>query len=234
MSAAGGGDRTPARQLVLDLARDPSYAADDFLVSSCNEAAHAAVQRWPHWPDGVLLLIGPAGSGKSHLAAIWAERSGARRLDPAAMAADEPAASPAVLEDCDRRQPVEGAFFHYLNALRGQGGSLLVTARTEPGRWSVGTPDLLSRLRLAPTATIAPPDPALIRAVIVKLFADRQIAIDEEVVSYAARHCEQSFAAVSRFVALADEAAMAAGRRITRPLAAAIVAVLADDDQGPT
>ncbi len=235
MSAAGGRGRHPARQLALELARAPSYAADEFLVSPGNEAAHDAVMRWPAWPDPVLLLVGPAGSGKSHLAAIWEERAKARRLDAAAVAAEAAIDEPLVLEDCDRHPPDEGAFFHFLNALRGTRGSLLMTARVEPGLWSIRTPDLLSRLRLSPVATIASPDSALIRAVIVKLFADRQIAIEEDVVNYAARHCEQSFAAVNRFVKLADETAMAAGRRITRPLAASIVSELGfeDGNQGP-
>ena len=238
MSAADGRGWPPARQLLLDLARAPSFTADEFLTSSCNESAHDAIMRWPDWPDRALLLLGPAGSGKSHLAAIWAERAQARSVDLSAMTADEPACGAIVLEDCDRRRCDEDAFFHFLNALRGQGGSLLMTAREGVGRWTIRTPDLLSRLRLAPAATIAPPDPALIRAVIVKLFADRQIAIEEEVVSYAARHCEQSFAAVNRFVALADETAMAARRRITRPLAAAIMSDIDSEDkasdQGPT
>ncbi len=234
MSEPRDGERTggwrPARQLVLDLARDPSYARDEFLVSACNEAAHAAVQRWPDWPDPVLLLIGPAGSGKSHLAAIWTEKSEARLLQAENVARPEPCETPAVLEDCDRLQIREADLFHFLNAMRETKMGLLLTARTPPVSWHLRTPDLLSRLRLAPIAMIDQPDADLIKAVIVKLFADRQIAIDEEVVSYAARHCEQSLDAANRFVAAVDEAALAAGRRITRPLAAGILAALADGE----
>ena len=214
-----------SRQLVLDLGRDPSFDADDFLVSACNETAFAAVLAWPAWPDRALVLLGPPGSGKSHLAAIWASRTEAVYLGPGArlpVALQQGQA--VVIEDCDRFPPDEVALFHQLNILRAAGGWLLITAREQPDFWGLQTPDLLSRLRLAPTMSIGHPDLVLIKSVIVKLFSDRQIVVDEETVAYAARHCERSFSAATRFVAAADSFSLAFRRPITRPLAAQILA----------
>ena len=213
------------RQLVLDLGRDPSYDPDEFLVSSCNETAYAAVRAWPTWPDRAIVLLGPAGSGKSHLAAIWASRAGALKLGPgASLPFEMRQGQAAMMEDCERVRPDEAALFHQLNIVRETGGWLLLTAREPPDRWGLRTLDLLSRLRLAPTVSIGHPDLLLMKSVIVKLFSDRQIYIDEDVVAYAARHCEQSLEAANRFVAAVDEESLASGRRITRPLAARILA----------
>ena len=217
-----------ARQMVLDLTRAPSFDPDDFLVSPANAAAHSLVMAWPDWPSRTLLLTGPAGAGKSHLAAIWAGQAEAQPFEPAALDA---LASDAVLllEDADRAEVPEAALFHLLNLVEESRGWLVVTARAAPDHWGVHTPDLLSRLRRAPMAVIGHPDAPLLRAVMVKLFADRQIRIDAEVVVYAALHCEQSLEAVSRFVAAVDEAALAEGRRITRPLAAKTLAALSNE-----
>ena len=218
-----------ARQLVFDLARAPGFDRDDFLVSAANEAAVAALRAWPAWPTRSLLLVGPPGSGKSHLAAIWAADTGATY---APLGAALPATlwdggdRCVVLEDCDRGVLTEAALFHAINLARETGGSLLMTARASPRNWGVTTPDLASRLRLMTLAEIKRPDNELVKAVLVKLFTDRQILIDEDVVNYAARHCEQSLDAVNRFVAAIDEAALATCRRITRPLAASTLALL--------
>ena len=224
------------RQLVFQLAGNPSYGSDEFLVAGCNEAAHATLMGWPNWPDRVLLLLGPAGSGKSHLAAMWATHSGAARLYPDAIleashwTERHPSAlhPSAILEDCDRLPFDEADLFHILNFVRETGGWLLLTARRPPDRWGLATPDLLSRLRLAPSVAIGSPDDGLIKAVLVKLFSDRQIAIDEDVVNYAARHCEQSLDGIRRFVTAVDEEALSSARRITRPLAAATISALDD------
>ena len=227
MSDPPGERRRPARQLVFDLARDPSFDPDEFLVSSCNEAAYAAITAWPVWPDRVLLLLGPPGAGKSHLAAIWSALSSAvsPKSSTIAIAESFEGETTAVLEDCDRVALDEAVLFHRLNIVRETGGWLLMTARTPPDRWDLRTPDLLSRLRLAPTVTIGRPDVVLMKSVMVKLFADRQIAIDEDIITYAVRNCEQSLDAVRSFVAAIDEASLTHGRRITRPLA---VVTLAD------
>lgn len=218
-----------ARQLVLDLSRAPGFDRDDFLVSPANEAAVAAVRAWPDWPSRTLLLIGPPGSGKSHLAAIWAADTGAT-FAPTALAPPpslwEGGGRCVVLEDCDRPTISEAAFFHTLNLVHETGGWLIMTARLAPRSWGVTMPDLASRLRLATLAEIERPDGELVKAILVKLFLDRQILIDDDVISYAARHCEQSLEAVNRFVAAIDEAALSGGRRITRALAASTLALL--------
>ena len=223
-----------ARQLVFDLARAPGFDRDDFLVSAANEAAVAAIQTWPDWPGRTLLVTGPTGSGKSHLAAIWAADVGATVAGSLDFSLWDGGGRSVLLEDCDSGKNAEPAFFHALNLVRETGGWLLMTARSGPRCWGIRTPDLLSRLRLSPIATIHPPDSELMKAVLIKLFADRQIFIDEDVIAYAARHCEHSLEAVNRFVAAVDEAALATGRRITRPLAAHTLASLqASDTDGP-
>ncbi len=219
---------SPSRQLILDLTRAPALDTDDFLVSPANADAFAMVDLWPDWPATTLVLVGPPGSGKSHLASIWARRAGARIVrqgEPIDLEAL--AVSPAVvLEDCDRAGHLEAALFHLLNLMREAGGWLAMTARLPPDRWGIGTADLLSRLRLAPTVAIGSPDPALLRAVMVKLFVDRQIRIDADVVTYATLHLDQTLEAVSRFVQAVDDASLAAGRRITKPLAATAIEAL--------
>ena len=222
----------PPRQLILDLARGPSYDPDQFLVSASNALAHAMVDTWPAWSDPVVLLTGPAGAGKSHLGSIWASRSHARVVRPgdALNIGDWRTPVVALVEDCDRAAYPEAGLFHLLNIVKESGGWLLLTARTPPARWSIATPDLISRLRLAPSVAIREPDSALIRAVIVKLFADRQIRIEADVVSYASLHCDRSLEAISAFVDAVDEDALAASRRITRPLAAQTIARLAREN----
>ena len=216
----------PRRQLVLDLSRAPSFDADDFLVAPCNATAHAAVLGWPGaWSDQVLLLVGPAGSGKSHLAHIWAARAQATT----AVSPDQAARGTVLIEDCDRLRPDEAALFHLLNLVREQGGWLLMTARDPPDRWGVRTPDLLSRLRLAPSVAIGPPDEAQLKAVLVKLFADRQLLIAEQLVNFVARRCDRSLGALRDIVAAVDREALVGGQRVTRALASEVLAALAGD-----
>ncbi len=237
------GPKPPGRgsvQLVFDLAQNPSYSSEEFLIADCNEVAYAALASWPNWPDRVMLLLGPAGSGKSHLAAIWAARSAAFRLETQGQlesAARPDGAEAALLEDVDRSPVDEAHLFHLLNSVREAGRWLLLTGRQAPDWWGLKTPDLVSRLRLAPSVLIGPPDLTLMKAVLVKLFADRQMDVDEGVISYASRHCERSLGALRSFVAAVDEASLAAGRRITRPLAISTIEALGDCppmDYGPT
>ena len=220
------------RQLTLDLGGDPSYEPDQFLVSPSNARAHAMIESWPHWPARMLLVQGPTGCGKSHLGAIWCEQAKAVTIRPhdtsglCALLAARDVGRGVLLEDCDRAGHDETALFHLINAIGETGGWLLVTARCPPETWGVETPDLLSRLRAAPTVTIDAPDRTLLKAVLVKLFADRQIRVEEDVVSYAALHCEQSLEAISAFVSAVDEEGLASNRRITRPLATQIISRL--------
>lgn len=209
-------------QLPLPFDHAPRYGLDDFMPSASNDDALAAIERWPAWPDRVLLLVGPEGAGKSHLARIWAARADADLLGPRDLAGDLDllVRRNAVVEDADRAGLPEAALFHLLNLVRERGLSLLVTARLAPTGWSLATADLTSRLRLAPSVEIAPPDDALMRAVLVKLFADRQLAVDAALVDWLALRLDRSLDSARRAVAALDRAGLDAGRRITRALAA--------------
>ena len=212
-------------QLPLPFGHAPRFGPDDFMPSESNAAALAAISRWPDWPDRVLLLVGPEGSGKSHLARIWAGRAGAALLSAGDFAGDIDglARRHAAIEDADRAAIPEAALFHYLNLVRERGVSVLLTARDLPGAWALATPDLVSRLRLAPAVAIAPPDDALMRAVLVKLFADRQLAVDANLVDYLALRLDRSLDAARRAVADLDRASLDTNRRITRQLAASLL-----------
>ena len=143
------------KQLALDLPLDPRCGCDDFLVSPSNERAYALVERWPAWPDPALVLIGPRGSGKSHLAAIWAARARAAIVDAAAVAGERVphlvSSGALVIENVDRGSRDEQALFHLLNLARERGCHLLLTGGAPVERWGLRTPDLVSRLRLAPS-----------------------------------------------------------------------------------
>ena len=212
------------RQLTLDLPIETRFGREDFLVSPSNADAFETFEGWPAWPDRVLLLLGPTGAGKSHLGAIWAERCHARILPASALAGADvaalAAAGPLLLEDVDSARGIEAELFHLLNLVRNSTNSWLVlTARAWPDGWGLRTADLLSRLRLAPAVEIAEPDDALVRAVLVKHFIDRQLVVDTTVVEYLAMRIERSLDAARQVVEALDREALMAGRRITRPMA---------------
>ena len=180
----------------------------------------------------MLLLVGSPGSGKSHLGAIWATRSRARIVNVGNIATAGEWGSPlvALVEDWDRVAYDQTALFHLINMVGETNGWLMMTSRSTPMTLNVTIPDLLSRLRLAMIVEICQPDTELIKAVIVKLFADRQINIEEDVVNYAVLHCERSIDAISHFVSEVDREALASGRRITRQVAASTMARLNSTD----
>ena len=212
------------RQLVLALDHAVSFAREDFLAGPSNAAALALVDRWPDWPDRIMVLTGPEGAGKSHLAAIWAEAAGARVLSAKLLGETDPPAALAtgalVLEDLEADGLDERALFHLINLVREEGGYLLITARTLPASFAVTIRDLASRLRALPVVALSAPDDALLRSLIVKLAADRQIAVDEPLVNYLANRIERSFAAARAAVKQLDEEAMRQHRPVTRALAA--------------
>lgn len=217
-----------SEQLVFELPHRPALGADDFLVSECNATAVRLVDAWPGWPSPVHVIVGPAGSGKSHLANVWRLNSGARLLPSEVLAATGPEAfaedRALVLEDTERSGAPDSALFHLLNLCRENGISLLMTARTPPRDWPAALPDLVSRLRSLPTVTIGAPDDDLLRAVLVKHFVDRQLAVEPRVITYVAARMERSMAAAARLAAALDRAALASGRKITRRLAGEVLA----------
>jgi chromosomal replication initiation ATPase DnaA len=224
-------DSTSPKQLPLDLAMKPRFGAEDFLVSSSNDAAYAMIEAWPQWPADVLLLVGPSGAGKSHLSAIWSTKSHASVVTARTLTQADPLAlvrAPALLiEDIDRMgdapELTETALFHVLNAAKAQRISILLTSRLGPDQLKLETADVRSRLRAACLQELGTPDDALLRAVIVKLFVDRQLVVDVGVVEYLALHLERSLDAVRHAVTLLDRQALALGRRITRLMAADVL-----------
>jgi chromosomal replication initiation ATPase DnaA len=212
------------RQLVLALDHSVSFAPEDFLRGPSNASALTLVERWPDWPDRIVAMIGPEGSGKSHLASIWADVTGARVLSAKLLpATDLPAAfatGALVLEDLEFAGLDERTLFHFLNLAREQRAFVLITSRSPLSTFPVAIRDLASRMRALPSVTVASPDDALLRALMVKLAADRQIAMDETVVNYLANRIERSFAAARAAVHQLDEEAMRQHRPVTRALAA--------------
>jgi chromosomal replication initiation ATPase DnaA len=213
-------------QLALALPYAESFARDDFLTGASNKAALGLIERWPDWPDRALVLVGPEGAGKSHLAAIWADIAGARRVSARALGGiDLPgtlATGALVVEDAPA-QLDERALFHLLNLMRQQEAFVLITTRSSPARWSVALPDLVSRLRALPAIDLSPPDDALLRAVLVKLFTDRQLAVDESLIGYLAARIERSFAGARAAVEKLDREALRLKRPVTRALAAELL-----------
>ena len=216
-----------ARQLALDLGHRPAQGRDDFLVAASNEAAVRWIDRWPDWPAPGLVLWGPPGCGKSHLAAVWRHRAGGPLLTPGDLAGGEPpalldGAGRATIEDVDSALPDDGLerpLLHLHNVIAERRGALLMTAREPPARWPVALADLASRVKALPAVTIERPDDRLLAAVLVKLFADRQLAVSADVIEYALPRIERSFAAAQALVDALDKAALVAQRRITTPLA---------------
>lgn len=215
------------KQLAFELPLDPRYGREDFLVSPSNERAYALIERWPDWPDTILVLTGPKGSGKSHLASIWATAAHGWTIDAFEVSSERVphlvSHGALVIEDLDRGGGDEAALFHLLNLARERGASVLLTSATAIQDLPLRTPDLRSRLRLAPSARLDPPDDALLKAVLVKLFVDRQLVVDTTVVEFLALRIERSLAAAAAAVTALDREALSRGRRITRPMAAAII-----------
>jgi chromosomal replication initiation ATPase DnaA len=233
----GGVPAAAPVQLAFDLPARPALGREAFFVAGPNRLALALVDRWPRWPERRLAVAGPPGAGKTHLAHVWAARSGAAILAAAALPGLDPAAVAAdaalVVEDADRpdapeagaRRPAELALFHLANRLAAGGGSLLVTGREPPARWALGLPDLASRLAAAPVALIEPPDDALLAAVLVKLFADRGLLVGAEVIRFLVARIERSFGAAQAVVDRLDRLALARGRAVGLRLAADALAV---------
>jgi len=215
------------RQLAFALPHTESLSRDNFLEGPANAAALALIDAWPEWPSRTMLLAGPEGSGKSHLAAIWAEQSGARATSAHTLAAAnvpaELATGALVVEDLREASFDERALFHLLNLAREDGAYILITARLPPSALAIELRDLRSRLRALPVVSLLPPDDQLFRALIVKFCADRQLAVDEQVVSYLATRLERSYAAARQAIELLDSEGLRQGRPVTRALASELL-----------
>ena len=219
--------RLQPRQLAFALPHAESLTRDNFLGGPANAAGLALIDSWPEWPNRIMLLVGPEGSGKSHLAAIWAEQAGARSTQAHALTATAVpgalATGALVVEDLRSSDFDDRALFHLMNLAREDGAFVLVTAREPPSAFQIELRDLRSRLRAIPAVSLLPPDDQLFRALIVKFCADRQLAVDETVVSYLATRIERSYAAARQAVERLDAEALRLGRPVSRALAAELL-----------
>jgi chromosomal replication initiation ATPase DnaA len=207
------------RQLSFDLPQQVALGPDDFFVSTANEQAFAMVTDWAGWPAGKLALIGPRGSGKSHLARVWQSLAGAQILQAVAVVPGlmPPAGAHVVIEDVARLPAAaEEHLFHLHNHLAETGGRLLLTSVEPPIRWPIALPDLASRMQGTAVIRLDDPDDRLLAALLMKLFADRQLSPPPDVITYLAARIERSHAAAARVVALLDDAALSERRELTR------------------
>lgn len=220
-----------ARQLTFELPARPALGRNDFYVAPANAEASTLVTGWRDWPAGKLALIGPAGCGKTHLARVWAAEADAIVVLPGTRPALPPGAH-VVVEDVDRLAgdaAAEEALFHLHNEVLAQGGRLLVSGRVPPSGWAIALPDLASRMQATALARIAPPDDALLAAVLLKHFADRQLLAPRDLVPWLLPRMPRSFAAAADLVARLDAEALAEGRAISRGLALRVLDAMAAD-----
>lgn len=212
-------------QLTFDFPLRPALGAEDFLVAPPNADAVAWIDKWPDWPGPLLVVFGPKGCGKTHLARVFMNKTGAVLITPAMLAETDPMTAlgdhaACVVEEADAWAggASETDLFHLYNSVKEAGRHMMMTASAPPARWPVALPDLRSRLNTGITAGIGAPDDALIGAVLVKLFADRQLSVDADVVRFLLPRMERSFAAVLAAVEALDGAALAEKRAVTVPL----------------
>jgi chromosomal replication initiation ATPase DnaA len=228
--------RDAPKQLAFDLPLDPRYGREDFLVSPSNDAAYGLIERWPDWSDTTLLLRGPArqrqepsGLHLGHSRQSLDRARGGESLQMRCLTSSPTAPGDRGCRRWGSRD--EAALFHLLNVARERKASVLITCQAAPDRWGLQTADLLSRLRLAPSVALEAPDDALLKAVLVKLFVDRQLVVDTSVVDYIALRIERSLGRAADIVAALDREALSRGRRISRPMTAALLGSGLAEDQ---
>lgn len=221
-----------SRQLVLDLPLRTALGRDDFLVTPSNAAAVAMIDRYPDWPHHGVVLVGGAGSGKSHLLEVWRQTTGARLVAASQLGAEPPdqllAQKALAIDNAPGAALDERALFHLLNLTRQTGSHVLIASETDPAQWSVQLPDLASRLKALAVARLDPPDDALLRGVLVKQFADRQLAVEESVISYLMLRMPRSLDAARALVAELDVLALAEKAAVTRVLAARVLQAMTE------
>ena len=225
-------------QLVLDLPNRSALGLEDFLVSQNNRDAVEIIDSWPDWPHQAIVLAGPEGAGKTHLANVW-------RLSASAVLQDAQdinnqwisqfdCARPLVVEDIDRSQINEQALFHLLNLAKERNFHMLFTARKRPGAWSITLPDLRSRIRALPLVEILPPDEILLQTLLIKLFDDRQLPISPAAIKYLARHMDRSTGMAVIIVDAVDRAAWeTTGQRVKQISRDMVADVLGGMTGGP-
>ncbi|QFT32672.1 DnaA/Hda family protein [Roseibium porphyridii] len=216
----------PPRQLPLDLPHEAALSRDDYLVGGSNRAAFELLERWPDWPSPVVVLAGPVGAGKTHLVNAFRDETGAAVVQASDLKEDDVellASAPAAVVEDAHLGVDNTALFHLLNSARQAGNSVLITSRTWPASWKIVLPDLLSRLRAATPVEIQEPDDDLLRRVLVKLFADRQIAVEIGVIDYLVVRMERSLEVALRAVEAIDREALAGRVKITKPLAGRVL-----------
>jgi DnaA regulatory inactivator Hda len=213
-------------QLRLKLERERSFKREDFILSEANRYAVNTLDRWPRWHGQALALVGPSGSGKTHLATDWARKHDALTLSHQNHAeqlievSDRP--RPVLIEDADRFDDEE-ALFHLFNLALQPGGGLLLTGQSEPASWKVSLPDLRSRLNATEVAELGPPDDDILLNVLRRLFRERNIKANDELLAYLMRRISRSVPEAEKVVAQLDEAADTQQRPVTRALARQIL-----------
>jgi len=226
-----------SRQMVLDLAHRTAQGRDDFLVTPSNAAAVAMVDRYPDWPHYGVVLLGNAGSGKSHLLEVWRQAAGARLISAGETGAEPPdkllKSGALAIDNAPGDRLDERALFHLFNLAQQTGSHVLLASETDPAHWNVALPDLASRLKALAVARLEPPDDVLLRGVLVKLFADRQLAVEEPVVSYLMIRMPRSLDAARALVAEIDRVALVEQVPVTRGLAARVLQQMTEPGMFP-
>lgn len=214
-------------QLPLDLSVPVTHKREDLIESKANEMAISMLDSWPNWPGRVSVLAGPIGAGKTHIASVWAEKASAtvckcidltKKLDEFVELASN--GQNFLIEDAGSGVIDETAMFHFLNAIKQGDGYGLITSRSWPIEWNIKLADLASRLKAVQIFELSEPDDELLRHVMVKLFADRQLPADEKIIDYCVLRMERSLESAGRLVEAIDAEALSKQSAITRVTAA--------------